>query len=133
MVIKGYNFGANAAAVSSIYARDELCTSVEYISSKEIRCIFTQFPLPNTRLVNSSGFSETFSAITAGEITVNLRGGSNTGPYAEPQVILQSGSGRPVISAIDLTPVTLVPHAVEVYPKNLWFSNVLSAESQTGE
>lgn len=106
VTIMGHNLGASIADVVRISFRDHTCDSIIVYSSKEVHCVLTTFtPAIAVTLVPA-------------DIVYATIGGSITGIYSQPEVIVASGSGRPVVTHVIFKCNDFLPYALALSPGN---------------
>jgi hypothetical protein len=113
--ISGYNFGNSLSDIYSITVKGDPCTSLNRLNSENIKCICVK------AACNSDD-------VTVADVVLSTVGGSTQGIYAQPYIILKSGTGRPVVSSISLTSQPFIPNALSLVRKgsnaSLYWSNI---------
>lgn len=119
VTLHGFNLGKTLEDINFIKVNGIPCTSIVHLSSELVKCISYQ--------AGAVGDS-----ITADMIHVSTIGGNTRGIYPEPTSIARSGSGRPILSAVDLDMKTFLPYSIKLVSdyfngtvlKTLYWTNV---------
>lgn len=98
ITITGFNLGASLQDVRYVKVRNTFCTSLHHVNDTMIKCILVHSP----------------DSFSSGDVTLSTIGGTIHGTYIAPQLVVRSGTGRPVASEITIEPLPFRPYALSL-------------------
>lgn len=106
VIVEGRNLGSKRADVLSLTVSGRTCVSLVHLSPSSLRCtLLLDDATPPTA-------AEVLAAYTPASVEVVTVGGKATGVALNPLSIIRSGSGRPVITRIEINPQPFSPHSI---------------------
>jgi hypothetical protein len=101
ITINGYNFGSSVNDIKVLSIRGIACTSVILVSSNQITCLSVK---PGV----------TGSDINSDDVFLSVLGGNTQGVYFNPEIVIRSNSGRPIIASINFEIQPFLPYALSI-------------------
>lgn len=101
ITINGYNFGNSVNDIRALNIRGVPCTSVIFVSSNQITCLSVKPGVIGTD-------------INSDDVYLSVLGGSTQGIYFNPEVVIRSNSGRPIIANINFEIQPFLPYALSI-------------------
>jgi len=107
VTIQGYNFGFSIEDIISLKVAGSTCTSIVHLSEYNIKCSLVLID----DLLSDQEVSSIYSTSQVELITI---GGKVLGLSQQPLSLLMSGSGRPIVTSIDIQRMPFKPVAIAI-------------------
>jgi hypothetical protein len=107
VTIQGYNFGFSIEDIITLKVAGSACTSIVHLSEYSIKCSLVL----TDDLLSDEEVSSIYSASQVELITI---GGKVLGLSLQPLSLLMSGSGRPIVTSIDIQRMPFKPVAIAI-------------------
>jgi len=106
VTIGGYNFGFSIEDIISIKLNGNACTSIVHLSENSIKCV-----LALRELLTDDEISSIYSTDEVELISIS---GKMLGLSLQPLSLLMSGSGRPIVTSINIQRMPFKPVAIAI-------------------